>query len=608
MVQPTQKDSRVRPPCRGGWLCCTAILLVNISLPAAADSQFTGGGYAEYQLRQQGRDGQQDSVVQLLTTRANLATYLWQPWIATLDGGVGLTFSRAEGNSSESRGELLTGEARLNVLPRSPFPFQAFYERRDSRVDSELVGPDFRVTSFGFLQRYAPPGGARASISYRRTDDEQSASDRSAPSRMNAQDAWQVSLAQSLGHHTIDLNSRWRNLERDSGAEAREKRTTHTLRHRFSPAPAFFTETTAFVNDENIELGATVGDRRFAQVNSMATWRPGQRRNLLITATGLMQGTDMSLGTTGNETRNIVVTAGAVYQRSDSLSFSVRSGISETTVNGQGEGQGHFERLRASYLSRSRPLGKYRYSWNGTTEFGNRRDPLTGSRREFVLGAGHSLVRNVGSAAGHQLQLSISQNGSMARTTRDDQLDTLTHTAAATWNSSGDRGSSFVRLSATDRRRLDGDNDTFRLANLQVSRNYRRSRDAEWSGGLTIQSIISDRETAPASGDNRSLSYSANLRYTRNDLFGVPRLRFHSEAQYLSNQFRTEELRDDLPLRPEDRQDRVWRNRLDYRVGRLLAGLHVNVVETETGTSSLVYFRLRRDFGPPVRSSRRAVR
>ena len=99
----------------------------------------------------------------LVTARFSAATYVYQPWFATMGGSLGLTMGRAQASAPEnkSKDQFLTGSMRLDVFPRSRFPLGIYYEMSDSRVDSGLVSSiDYRAQTFGISQRFRPESGA----------------------------------------------------------------------------------------------------------------------------------------------------------------------------------------------------------------------------------------------------------------------------------------------------------------------------------------------------------------------------------------------------------------------------------------------------------------
>ena len=70
--------------------------------------------------------------------------------------------------------QFVTGTARLDMFPKSRFPFDLHYALSDSRVDSGLPSTlDFRSHSFGISQRFRPIGNSYSlSSSFNRREQE----------------------------------------------------------------------------------------------------------------------------------------------------------------------------------------------------------------------------------------------------------------------------------------------------------------------------------------------------------------------------------------------------------------------------------------------------
>ena len=130
-------------------------------------------GSVSYDLRTVRGQDVPSNLSQLVTTNLNARSYIYQPWFATVQGTLGLTTgsTRNSGGADAaaqgpfastqeqfaSRDSFVTGNGRVDLFPRSRFPFEFHVERSDSRIDTTLASTmDFRRQSFGFSQRYQP--------------------------------------------------------------------------------------------------------------------------------------------------------------------------------------------------------------------------------------------------------------------------------------------------------------------------------------------------------------------------------------------------------------------------------------------------------------------
>jgi hypothetical protein len=97
----------------------------------------------------------------------NGASFIYAPWIATVEGGVDIELRRTnfdDGNNTTGRN--VTGGGVLRLLPVSRYPLEIFGERTDSRTDSDLTGLNVEQTRYGFMQRYMSEDGAGYRLRY----------------------------------------------------------------------------------------------------------------------------------------------------------------------------------------------------------------------------------------------------------------------------------------------------------------------------------------------------------------------------------------------------------------------------------------------------------
>jgi hypothetical protein len=94
--------------------------------------------------------------------------------------------------------------------------------------------------------------------------------------------------------------------------------------------------------------------------------------------------------------------------------------------------------------------------------------------------------------------------------------------------------------------------------------------------------------------DNSSVGYSVNLSYSHRDLFEIRNLRFQSELRLLSRDFDNgDEFEEDITV-DSKRSDRVWRNEVNYRIGRLEFRLLADLRDIDNRWASSVFLGVRR--------------
>jgi hypothetical protein len=169
-----------------------------------------------------------------------------------------------------------------------------------------------------------------------------------------------------------------------------------------------------------------------------------------------------------------------------------------------------------------------------------------------------------------------------------------------TWSKSQGRSSSYLRLSASDRRTYGDREDVFQLLTFQASSQMRFSRTRSLNGGFSVQYNKSESSTVMNDEmDNSAFTYSVDLTFRQMDLFNVERLNFLSELRLLSRELRRDDIFDEEVGVDAERSDQVWRNELDYTVGKLELRLLADVREIDNRWMSQIFFRVRRYYGAP---------
>jgi len=134
----------------------------------------------------------------------------------------------------------------------------------------------------------------------------------------------------------------------------------------------------------------------------------------------------------------------------------------------------------------------------------------------------------------------------------------------------------------------------------------RFTRNRSLNGGITLQysnnvsEMVMDSEMGLTDEmDNAAFTYGIDLTYRERDLFNVERLNFLSELRLLSRELRSDNFFDQEIGLDAERSDQVWRNELDYTVGKLELRLLTDVREINNRWTSQVFFRVRRYYGAP---------
>jgi hypothetical protein len=573
-------------------------------------------GSISYDLRAVRAAGEGSTLEQLITSSLSARSYIYQPWFATVNGTLGLTTGWSQGagrdvaaaNASAlheragSRDQFVTGTGRLDLFPRSRFPFEFHVERSDSRVDDALASTlDFRTRNVGMSQRYRPISGAyNLAATF----------DRREQSGVGFRD-----LQDTL---TGDLGTRWKHNELSLGLSLNEARRsvsdertqfrTLVARHHYEPMRTLSVDTTVNWSQTEESLIAAPSDTSALQWSSVGLW---QTLDAKLTLSGGVRGLLLRDAVNGHELDTLGLMLGASYELNRNARLTANGSSTTTSSSGTGS-QGFSGSVGASWQADTLEFKGMRYDWfaNGTGG-GSSTSGAIGNESQTNLGAqlGHTLSRAWPLAAQSFLMLNGGQTLALAqnRSSHSDPLAggervrNLLHTAAATWNVGADTRSAYARASYSDSTELGGGHARFQLFNFQLSGNFDFDRNRSLGGDLTYQTATQRAGSfqppvagATVMGERTgSAGASGEITYRQQRLFGIPRLRFSSRlklAQDVLNQpgtFAT------IP----DRETRLWENRLDWMVGRLESQLVFRMSEVDGHRREFLMWRMQRNFG-----------
>ena len=589
-----------------GFSCRTVALAVSLLaglvtvMPARAQlGPINHYGYLEYVYRLNRSEDLPSNQSNLATWRGSASTYLWRPYILQLDGSLGLTRTANDTSKQGSRGTVITGSLGAGLFSQSRFPFRAYYEKRDNRIDGDVFDQDRTSENWGFIQTYSARRGGRIALDYRASDTEDVHVDGVSTIRKFNARTWQLRGTKHIGRNNLDLQSSIRKLFRDDSMET-EKRKLFNLRHRFRTSPRFYIEDTTFFSDELITRETADSHRRFMQFSGVSSWRPATKQPLLVIGRVIAQGVDS--GPSGQErgSTSFVMTGAANYQWTPNVTVSGNVGFTTMDPDGQSDESSVSQRLRTTYRSDPMGAGAMQYLWGSSLEVGNQRRRNGGDDtiQNVVAEFNHGLSKTTPLSGGSQLQFSISQQVAARADTVDRRDQSLVHSAYVTWSKRRGRSSSYARLSASDRRSYGNREDVFQLLTFQASSQVRFSRTRSLNGGFSVQ--YNNSQTAmmmEGDMDNSAVTYSVDLTYIERDLFNVERLNFLSELRLLSRELRRDDIFEDEIGVDAERSDQVWRNELDYTVGKLEFRLLADVREIDNRWMSQVFLRVRRFYG-----------
>jgi hypothetical protein len=558
-------------------------------------------GYVEYRYDVARRENAATRDQHLAHWQGRALTYLWQPWIVQLEGTLGLSRARGSVAQTSTENTIITGGFITSVFPQSRFPLRAFYERRDSRINTDDVDQDLVTTTYGFLQQYSFDRGGRMALEYRGADSESLRIDGIRDFRKFDSDLWRLSVNRAMKQNIFNFEGVRRDFSGGLTGNA-EQQNLLTLRHRFRTSERFFIEDTTIFNDTKTIIDPMDAHRSFLQFNGAANWRPATKKPFLLIGRVFAQFNESGPDgmQTTSERQNVVLTAN--YQMTSNLRVLGDFGAVSSEVEDSERTSSYYQRFRATYTGNPVYFQSMRYNWGGFAQVGNRRFPRhDGDDRIQDWGAGlnHALSYNATLDGYRQLQVGVSQSAEAYSDTAIRRDRALIHGAHASLNRQNGRRSSYARLSFTDRRTSGNRSNVFQLVTLQYSATTQVNRKRSWSGGVSIQySNTSTDMLNHMERRNQNVTYGADLNYTERDLFGVTQLNFFSDLRLLSSNLVNEEMRPDFEMETTtDRENMGWRNELTYRIGLLEFRLLASAFVVDDDWRSQYFFGVRRYYG-----------
>jgi hypothetical protein len=559
------------------------------------------GGNLAYETRRLGIAGQ--SRLQRVET-ANLrgASYVWQPWFMQVSGGLGLVAgqdrmrSEDETIPSATDSSTVTGSGLVSLFPASRFPFQATFDRSDSRASGEITSNDFTNTRVGLRQNWRSlAGDTQYTGSWDRSTLESTSFGR------DAVDVFAAGLIQTSGPQTYDLSAnRAHNRRTDTGEGSLIERVV--ARHGYRPDPMASVDSLASASNSKYTLlanGAPAENRtRFDQASTFGAWRPGQGSPVYLT--GGARVFKSTIETSGGVSETDTLSGNAAANYAVSRHTNVSGAVAVTRVGTDTTSDVvSTESLAANYIPDAIPAGGFLFTWNAGVNAGNQTGGAAasdGKRSRQNAGGllGYNLTRTSPLGETSSITYGAGQSYASIYDTVTERSDTLTNNASVSVSSTpGAASTAYASLYGADSRTRGHDENTFQLVNFQVNGQFQFTRYSLASANLTAQSVRQSTPLTPAAGFNTSTG--GNLSYQHLRAFDVPRLRY--TALYGGNQIQySSRLEGDVNA-PRERVNHFFEQRLDYLVGRLEFQLAARTARIDTQRNNIVYFRMNRQFG-----------
>jgi len=538
--------------------------------------------------------------------RMNSSSYIYQPWLAAVEGGIGVNFRRGEIGNEDSNNDSVVGNALLRLFPQSHFPFEAFAEHSDSSTDTDLSGLDVERTRYGFLQRYTTEKGAGFRLGYERSDlTNRVTGDRRSNDTGNRKDVTDLLRAgfnKAFGDHSINFDGNINNVDMVDSSD-RTRTTFSTLRHNYRPGVSLTADDMLTYNLTDVKQGSSQFENGTLQLNSFAFWRPPSKPALRMNASlrALMRTNETQFNDA--TAYSVTPTLGTTYEWGPRWVFNGSVGATGLRDDDDRTDVSTFQAATANYTSRIYMLSGFDAGWFGQLNARNNTDD-DGSVQGAGAETGYNIGRNLPARPGSTWRVDLRQSISAVADTDNFSSQNLLSNVSLGWNRSAGSTSSMMRLTVSDsRRRADGDaigntDGNFQIVNFQASFDRRVSNTSSFLGNMTLQATRDDNPEREGIIDETDGEWNPTVTidatYFQRMLFGVPRLTFRSTARFISDSYFPvfDESRTDT-----DRDDQQWDNRVEYSIGRLQLRGIARVSRIRELDQTFFLFQVRRLFG-----------
>lgn len=547
------------------------------------------------------------------------ASYFWQPWFAEVSGGLGVWADSSITNYSppptttKSANATLMGDAALNLLKYSRFPFKAriYKSGNHSSGTANGINSDHRDKGYELSQEYRSLNGkidslagfvhnigGRANFGTEETSD-----------HLNL-----YLSALPFQHQSLRISGNFIDTSHPLIGETIISDSLST-NHLYQPSASFSIASLLDLVKTNYTQKPGIitlqqNDYNSQQLSSYASWRP-IGSPLTVTSSVRLYRSDYSSIISPNLRSDATnFNLGANYAWSPLLRtygsvnvYDDNNGIQTVSTNAALAAQKVFG------SSEGINIGDYRYTRYGTASLSNATvtsnsnlttSPgsanLTSTTSVQSLGGnlGHSLRKSTSLADG-RLTISLNQTFSETLSSRHTPFSHLTSIGSWSWKRSVGREITDFRLTASDSRDLTGQQSFFQLVNLQAIRDVRLIHHQSLNGSLTIQTTRSGYGGYTGVSTPLVTSPSASVRYDNQRLFSVSNLTLSSNLQLTAHDIVSSQT-NQSGYSSVNTSIVSWDTDLNYFIGRLRLRALLHIAEVNNTTQSSLWFTMSRGF------------
>jgi hypothetical protein len=527
--------------------------------------------------QQQRRDLVESAILQA-------TSYVYQPWFAQFALGVTGVAAQARGEFP-SNGSTLGSNGMLSVFPTSRFPFQASFERTDSRSSEQFTGRDFLQQRAGVRQSYRSVGGeSNTSVAFDRSTLTSSAFGR------DTVDVYNAGYQRSVGANSFDASGNRTLNTRDAGERSQFDRVF--ARHNYTGDGLLTAETLASYGATSQDLATLMGlKNEVSQLSTFATWRRAEDDPLFVTGGARLFRSTIASPLSETETRSGMGYGTANYRVNPNLLLNAGGSVTQISNSGADASVVLAQEFAgATYTTDAHRLGQYLYTANLGANFTNQSGGEEGRHSVASLQGTHGVNRLFDVAPAQSIALNLSQSLAHSHDTLAGNLDTLSNYGGLSYRlSSAETLSGFASVSASDSRTRGFAESNLQLVNFQISGQANLGRYSNLVANYTVQGTRSD------SSEPFTVSRNGGGTYQHVRVFGVAQLRYLAIYERSDYQLNTR-LQGDLGAQ---REQVTWsfEQRLEYRIGKLETRLSYRLAEIDGKKNALLFLRVAREFG-----------
>lgn len=558
-------------------------------------------GELEYRYRTTDYETGYTTTSNMITGRITTDAYLWQPWFATLGLSLALSEEHSDdSNGSDSESQFATGEASLNLLPQSRFPFSARYTVSDSRVDSgDSDNPLYaQSTAHQFtrnnLQLTQGIHGQRYRLNLRYNEDEA----QSDLGEHYYNEGYGVDYSLRMLKQNLSAKAYF-NTQSNNQNDNESENSTFVVNHNYYPSSYTTLDSQAsHVKSDNSYTSTGITQQVTNTIDQASTSIGWRSSTIPLRLHGSVRVHRMDYliddGTTSNTLQNegLNSSIGASYQFSDRLTGSI-GGQYGVQRNENEEVKTHSENATLGYNSERYTIREFDYGWNSSLSASNQESDES-RVQSLNLALGHGASRSWRLERRSSLRLSLNQSViesynrssgiAIGGLTLNDNTRRLSHSLNLGWSGSDHASSSLAQLSLTDSRGIIGDESRSQMANAQLSRTQKLDNRSSLNGNLRWQATHYIQQGMPDYGVGQSASASASYHYKRP--FSLQRINFTSNLRLTENR----------PAEGAETSELYWDNRFTHEIGLMRSTLTLTMRDHLGQQSTMLLLTVKRRF------------